>query len=294
MLILCSLTVVSFGIGFYIAEKRQINKTGLTIIDDMGRTVHIEKKPMRIVSLSPSNTENLYSLGLENRIVGITDYCDYPPETKLKERVGGFTNPNVEKILNLTPDLVVAYYGQETFVDQLENAGVTVIVLHPQTIPNIIQNVKLLGQITETSPRANALVSILQNRVDNVTKKTSLLDDSKRPRVYYEMWCNPYYTAGPGSFVDMLIRMAGGINIASNTTSEWPVISEEFIIGSNPKIIITTLMNQATLNDIKNRTGWIVLDAIKNDKVYQVDGNLLERPGPRLIDGLELLYGLLK
>lgn len=288
------LIMVSFGIGYYIAGQKQNPKTGLTIIDDMGRTVIIEKKPTRIVSLAPSTTETLFTLGLGNKIVGVDDYSDYPSETKQKEKVGAFDKPNVEKILNLTPDLVVAYYGQETAVEQLENARVTVICLHPQIVEDIFRNIRLLGQVTETSSKADVLVKSLENRMNNITAKTSLLNETVRPRVYYEMWCGPYYTAGPGSFVDDLIRMAGGLNIASGTASEWPVLNEEFIISSNPQIIITTYMNMATPTDIKNRTGWNVIDAIKNNRVYQIDGNLLERPGPRLIDGLEMLYDLYK
>lgn len=292
--VVCLLVVVSFGIGYYIAGQNQVPKTGLTIVDDMGRTVIIEKTPKRIVSLAPSNTEALFALGLGSKIVGVDDYSDYPAEAKNKQKVGGFATPNVEKILSLTPDLVVAYFGQKTAVDQLENAEVAVICLHPQKLEDVFRNIRLLGQVTDTSAKADVLVKSLESRRDNITAITSLLNESVRPRVYYEMWCGPYYTAGPGSFVDDLIRMAGGLNIASGTASEWPVLNEEFIISSNPQIIITTYMNTATPVDIKNRTGWSVLDAVKNNRVYQVDGNLLERSGPRLIDGLEMLYELYK
>lgn len=176
----------------------------------------------------------------------------------------------------------------------MENADIAVICMHPQTVEQVFKNINMLGLVTDTSVKADALVKSLESRLSTVTAKTSLLNESVRPKVYYEMWCGPYYTAGPGSFVDDLIRMAGGLNIASGAASEWPVLDEEFIISSNPQVVITTPMNMATPHDIKNRTGWNVLDAVKNDRVYSVDGNLLERAGPRLIDGLETLYELFK
>lgn len=265
----------------------------MTVYDDFGRKVTVKEEPERIVSIAPSNTEILFALRLGDKVVGVTTYCDYPAEATTKEKVGGFTTVNIEKVVSLQPDLVFAAYGQREIVQRLEEANQKVIAFNARELDDVFQSIRLVGLVTNASPEAENLVPSLQERLEKVTSKALALSNNERIRVYYEMWYSPYITCGPGSFVNDLIYKAGGSNIAASTTTDYPTLTEEFIITANPQVIITTKMNIATPDDIKNRTGWDVIDAVKNDRVYFFDGNLFERAGPRLLDGLELLAELL-
>ncbi|MEW6069103.1 MAG: helical backbone metal receptor [Candidatus Thermoplasmatota archaeon] len=269
----------------------------ITVYDDLGRKTTVKERPQGIVSIAPSCTEILFALGLGDKVVGVTTYCDYPPEATTKEKVGGYATVNIEKVVSLQPDLVLATGGlQKKFVENLATLNITTIALYPHTLDEVLQNIRLVGLVTNTSHYAEILVQNLETRIYNITSKTSVLTDDKKVSIYYEMWCGPYYTAGPGTFVNDLIIKSGGMNIGGTATTEWPTLTEEFIITSNPQVIITTKMNDpvgGTPEAIKNRTGWNVIEAVKHDRVYLVDGNLFERPGPRLVDGLELLAKLL-
>ena len=265
------------------------NTYPLTVKDQMGREVVIEKEPERIISLAPSNTEILFALGLGGKVVGVTDYCDYPEEAKQKEKIGGFADPNMEKVLALKPDLVLATSMHEQPVRKLEELQIPVLVLNPKNIDEVLDALLLVGKVTNREKQAEELVANLKSRVESIEEKVSSIPEDKRPKVFYELWPSPITSAGPGTFVHDLIENAGGINVASDAAKSYPEYSQEMIIEKNPDIIIFSHHGSSnqTKEDIIKRPGWENVKAIKEGKVYYVDENIIQRPTPRLVDGLE-------
>lgn len=265
------------------------------IVDDMGRNVVIDREPQRIVSLAPSNTEILFALNLGERIVGVTEYCDYPQEANNKEKIGGFSTPNIEKVISLNPDLVIATSMHQKAVEELDRLGVPVIVLFPKKVSDVLENITLIGRATGQEDVAEGLVKDLKARMDAVTDKTGKIPEGKRPRVYYEVWHDPLITAGPDTFVDDLITLAGGINIAGDSKTSYPEISLEVVIQKDPQIFIYSHHGNSRqeIEQIYSRQNWQDISAIKNKRVYIIDQNLVQRATPRLIDGLEELAKML-
>ena len=203
-----------------------------TITDHFGRVVSINNtNPQRIISLAPSNTEILFALGLGDRIVGVTDFDNYPPEATTKPSVGDYTEPNIEVIIAMEPDLVLATEEHETEMAQLESRGITVVGLYPKNMDDILASIILVGKITGQNKEAAALVADMQKRIKTITDKTSTLSAAQKKRVFYIIWHDPIWTAGGGSFADTLINMAGGINIAGDL-SGFAGISLEAVIAA--------------------------------------------------------------
>ncbi|MBT9146506.1 MAG: Vitamin B12-binding protein [Syntrophomonadaceae bacterium] len=256
-------------------------------IDDLGRTVDIEKVPQRIVSLAPSNTEILFALGLGNKVVGVTEFCNYPETALDIEKVGGFAPFNLERVVALEPDLVLAAALHERKgIPALERVDITVFALVPKTLNEVLSNITLVGEITGKSEKAIRLVTDLEDRIRAITEKTMTLTDEQRPRVLYIVWHDPLLVAGSGTFADDLINKAGGKNIAYDLT-QWAGIDLETVIARNPQLIIAP-HRAAGVKD-KLRLGLGVTDAFRENRVYLVEEDLFDRPGPRLVDALEEL-----
>lgn len=259
--------------------------------DQAGRVVHFDKVPQKIVSLAPSNTEILFALGLGVRVVGVTDYCDYPPEAKEKTHVGGYWTPNVETIVSLAPDLVVAQSLHESeVIPQLEKYGMTTIVLEPKTLDEVLDAITLVGKITEKTKEASTLVKDLQSRIDKVTNKTKNLAESERPSVFFITWHDPLITVGSNNLIDDLIIKAGGRNIFHNLEGS-PTVSLEEVLQANPGVIIAGI-GMGTGEDLplqfaRDESRLSGTSALINDRVYSVSIDLSGRPGPRIVDALE-------
>lgn len=281
-LLILSSIVASFS-GVLATEKFPI-----TITDDLGKQVTIEEVPQRIISLSPSNTEILFALGLGDRVVGVTNVCNYPPEAKEKEKIGGYSNPSLEKIINLKPDLILATFGNPgKLIDQLKKFDLPVVGLNPKTIEEIFGSIELVGKITDKEEKALELVENLRGRTEKVLAKTEKLTQEQRPRVLYVVWYKPLWTAGSGTFIDELIQKAGGINIAGDL-SGWPKMSLEAVIEKNPEIIIVGEGHPGGLIEtVKAESTLSETDAFKNNKIFIIDADIVSRTGPRIIDALE-------
>jgi len=265
----------------------------INVTDNFGYTVTIEKTPMRIVSLSPCNTEILFAVGAGDRVVGGTEYDTYPPEAVNLSKIGGFDTVNIEAVVNLSPDLVLADYGNgEGTVNALKNLGLTVVSLNPKTMDDILENIRLVGNITGNDDTAASLTADMTQQIRNITDMTEDIPNSRKPGVLYIVWHDPMYAAGAGSFPDDLIRMAGGKNIIE--AEGWPVISIEDVVDKNPQIIICSGMGGGSYTIMEAITGNQVLaqtDAVKNNKVYPVDDpNTIELAGPRIVRGLAELH----
>jgi iron complex transport system substrate-binding protein len=252
------------------------------VFDDLGRLVAINGTPQRIVSLAPSNTEILFALGLGDRVVGVTDYCDYPPEVLNKTKVGGYANPDIEKIVALNPDLILAGYGNPIeVVYTLAGLGLTVFGIKTTDLDDLLNDIRRVGEITDKEVEAQALTSAMESRIQAVTNQTEELE--QRPRVFYIVWHDPLWTAGSGTFINELIEKAGGVNIFGNVTG-YPMVSIEDVLARDPEIIITS---EWSYDWAKNATELASTNASQTERIYTLDDDLVQRPGPRLVEGLE-------
>jgi len=258
--------------------------------------VTIEKTPMRIVSLSPCNTEILFAVGAGDRVVGGTTYDTYPPKAVNLSKIGGFSTVNIEAVVNLTPDLVLAEHGNsEDTVNALKNLDLKVVTLNPKTMDDILENIRLVGNITGNDAAAESLTADMMQQIRDITDMTEDIPNSRKPRVLYIVWHEPMYAAGAGLYHDDLIQMAGGKNIVE--AEGWLVISVEDIIDKNPQIIICSSMGGGSYTIMEAITGNQILaqtDAVINNKVYPVDDpNTIELAGPRIVQGLAELHGFI-
>jgi len=252
------------------------------VFDDLGRLVAINGTPQRIVSLAPSNTEILFALGVGEKVVGVTDWCDYPSEALEKEKVGSYDTPDVEKIVALNPDLVLVAYGTTMdVINNLVGLGLTVFGIKTTDLDDLLDDIRTVGNITGEKVEALALTSEMESRIEAVTDETSELEE--RPSVFYIVWHDPLWTAGSETFIHELIEKGGGVNMCQNITG-YTTISIEEVVARNPEVIIASewsfewAMNEASLNST---------DARQNGRIYQGDDDLVQRPGPRLVEGLE-------
>lgn len=263
----------------------------LKIVDDMNYCTEITEKPLRIVSLSPSHTEVLFALGIGDRVVGRTDFCDYPDTTKNIPSVGGYSQPSLESILIVQPDLVIAAFGTaQELLDQLRELGIKVVGYNPNTLDDVLKHIWEIGKITGSEEKAAELIDDMRVRIDQVKEKVR---EANRPLVFWEVWHDPLYSAGPGSYIDDLINIAGGVNLASDADTPWPVYSLEVLLVKNPDIYIATKDQWSSPGNIHDRPGYDQIKAIKSDRVFVIDANNVNRPGPRLVDGLETIVRLI-
>lgn len=254
------------------------------LTDDLGRSVTINGTPQRIISLAPSNTEILFALGLADRIVGVTDYCDYPPEALNKTKIGGYVNPDIEKIVALEPDLVLIAYGTPMdVIDNMAGLGLTAFGIKTVDMADLLNDVRTVGKITGKETEANALAAEMETKIQEVTRQTEGLE--QRPRVFYIVGNGPLWTAGSDTFIDELIQKAGGVNICENITG-YSEVSLEYVVAADPEIIITSSW-PGVYDWAMNSTELAVTAARQGGSVCACDDNLVQRPGPRLVQGLE-------
>ena len=276
----------SFGGGYLLAEQAKEmggKGTGITIIDGIGRTVTIVKTPERIVSLASSATETLYALGVGDKLVGRDKYSTYPEEVKSVQEVGSGSSPNLEMIIGLDPDVLFAWPYSRNAIIGLEDK-MSVIYIDPSSVDDVLDTIRMIGLVTGKSSEAENLIAEMQNKIDAITNITKGLNKSQRPLVYYELG-TPMKTTGPGTFTNELIFMAGGINLAADEPVRYPLLNSEYIIERNPDVIVIVSYG-SSIEEVKNRDGWENINAIKNDRVYKIDTNLVTS-NPRLVQGLE-------
>ena len=269
----------------------------ITLTDDLGRTVTLNHPAQRIVSMAPSNTEILFAIGAGSQVVGRDDFSDYPDAVQSLPKVGGTDKYNNEQIVALQPDLILA--AEINTADQvkaLESLGLTVYYLkNPTTLEEMYGNLETVAKLTGHEADAATLIASLKARVAAVDNKIATV--TSHPSVFYEIDATDPakpYTAGPGTFIDLLIQRAGGTNIAGTLKDQYPQLSLEQVVAMNRSfILLGDAAYGATPDVVKARPGWGSLSAVKNGDVIAVDDNIFSRPGPRLIDGLELLAKIL-
>ena len=271
---------------------------GKSFTDGWGRTITLHGTPARIVSLAPSNTEILFAIGAGAQVVGRDEFSDYPEEAKALPSVGGSMGDfNLETIASLQPNLVLAAStNTPEQVKALEDLGITVYTLtNPADMEGLYANITIVGELAGRQKEAADLVASLKARVQAVEEKIMIL--SYAPMVFYELdGSDPAkpWTVGPNTFISRLIGMAGGFNLGDSMSSEWGQFSQEELIKANPQIILLGDSNYGTtVEQVASRPGWDALIAVQQGQVFPFDDNLVSRPGPRMVDGLEALARLL-
>jgi iron complex transport system substrate-binding protein len=252
-----------------------------------------QKEKIRIVSLAPNMTEMLFLIGAGDCVVGATDYCDYPPEARQIERVGGLGAPNMEKVLSLAPDLVVATDIERPDVAAaLRRMNIRVFEHDIHNIEEMFSVLKLLGEVANRNQEAQDAVARMRRELDDAVAQNRDVPPEKRPRVFVEILDDPLMTAGAASFLDDVIVRAGGVNLAHDFPEAYPRISAEKVIEWNPDVILVAHTTQGgdPAERMAERIGWAELAAVKNGRVIRdIPADLLLRPGPRLIEGIKAL-----
>jgi iron complex transport system substrate-binding protein len=286
LVVLLSLLVgVTFGC--------QAEFTPGTYTDDMGREVTINEVPQRIVSHVPSITEMLFALGVGERVVGVSDYCDYPEEARSKISVGNYFNPSIENIVALEPDLVLTDGHSEDIkqLDELE-PPINYMVIDPRDIDGVFEDLELLGQVTGSEGEAEELIKGMQ---DSIAQVLALVEGAPRPRVLFVIDATDLtfpWTAGQGSFIDAFITMAGGENIAAQAEGAWVQLSIEEIVNADPEIIILPAKHGTAFTSpetLMEHPVWQGTTAVKEGGIFVIDDDLVSRSGPRIVQGLEEL-----
>ena len=260
------------------------------LIDEIGRKMKIPNSAKRIISLAPSITEILFALGLNEEIAGVTDFCDYPEAASNKPRIGGFIDPSIEKIVSLNPELIIGTRDgnrMET-IHRLNDLGFSVYVVNTKGFDGVIKTIKNIGEVVGRVNQSREITKkIMINKDDVVTRTRSL----RKPKVFFQVGYAPIVTVGKDTLADDLIRLAGGRSISENESLNYPTYSIENILSKAPEIIIVSSMNSKTdyLNLVKMWQNWKSIPAVKKKAIYVVDSNLVDRPTPRIVEGLEAL-----
>lgn len=264
----------------------------ITVERSDGKPLTIEKRPERIISLSAGGTEMFFAVGAGDQLVAAERYSDYPPEADRLPKLDAF-NPNAEAILSYNPDLVLV--TSERIVPTLDGLGVPVLYLKvPTSLEGVMEQARLFGRITGHPEEGERVAQEMQRRVQAVADR--LKDVERGPRVYHELDAT-FFTVSPNSFVGDVYTVLKAQNIAAGAPGEYPQLSQEVIIQRDPEVIILPITKgasgQATAADVKARPGWETVSAVRNNRVHEVDADLVSRPGPRIVEGLELLAKLL-
>lgn len=264
----------------------------ISIVDDLNRRVVLSAPAQRIISLAPSITETLFALGAGDDVIGVTDFCNYPPEAQKKHRVGGITNPSIETIIGLKPDLIILSMEGNVREDfrKLLDLGVPLFVTNPRTLAGIHKSIDDLGVLTGKSNNAQRLVRAMTSREDSLRSLPQ-----KHTHVLLIVSLQPLIVLGTKTFLAEMLNLAGGENIAGDSPSTYPTLSREVVVEQNPDVIIVTsniLQNVDELLELFPE--WAGLNAIRNHQVYRIDPDIVSRPGPRVVDGLEALYNIIQ
>ncbi len=265
-----------------------------TVVDPLGRRMQIPQKPERIVALAPSITEIVFALDQAHRLVGATQFSDYPPEARRLPRVGSYVKLDIEKIIALQPDLCIAIKdgNPKGAITRIETLNTPVFAVNPTNLETVMETILALGDLLDAQPKAHALVDDMRARIQDVTARVRHV--TSRPRVFLQIGLAPIVSAGTNTFIHELITEAGGENIAQGPAS-YPRFSIEDVIRLKPDIIVITSMARgATFEEVKaGWQRWKSIPAVANERIYVVNSDLMDRPSPRLVDGLENLAHLI-
>jgi len=266
------------------------NVSDKTFTDDVGRRVYLAKPARRVVSLAPSATEILFAVGLDSEIVGVTTFCDYPPAAKAKPKVGSSIQ-NLEAIIGLKPDLVLAVKSEIIRPDvlaKLEQLKIPVFILAPKTVEDILGHIGMIGGLVGRDREARTVVQGLRDRLQEVRSRMA---SAKPVRVFYVVNTDPLLSVGSGSFIHQMLELAGGENIVGQTTLAYPKVSIEEVLRRDPEVLLFPVGTSEGIPEAEQQRWrkWTTLSAVAHNRLRQVKAELVNRPGPRVVEGIEAL-----
>jgi iron complex transport system substrate-binding protein len=262
-------------------------------VDDAGRRMYFAQPPARIISLAPSITEMLFAMEAGEQLVGVTDFCDFPPDALKKPKVG-YSNPNLESLVALQPDLVVAPHDflKPDVIGKLEQLKIPVFILADKNVEGIFVHIQTLGRIVGRSSKADTIAMQLRQQVAVIQRR---IEGRIPVRMLYVLNSQPLITVGPGGFIDQLIRMAGGTNVAANSATPYPRLSMEAVLQEDPEVLVFPVGKAEGISESEQQTWrqWSTMTAVKQGRLHQISADWLNRPGPRIARGLEALVEIL-
>lgn len=263
-------------------------------VDQLGRQVKVPAAPQRVVTMAASLTEIVFALGVGSRVCGVEQFSDYPPAARALPKVGSYKLPDLERIVALQPDLCLAIKdGNPPHVlERLRGLGIAVYVVDPRNLPGVIATVEEIGHLLGAEGKARELAAALNRRYQRI--KDLAAQVAHRPRVFFQIGIAPIVSAGSHTFLDELITTAGGLNLAAGKVT-YPRFSQEQILALQPEVIIITSMARGgAFEQVKaGWERWETLPAARDHRIFLVDSDQVDRPAPRLLDGLEMLFGLI-
>ena len=266
----------------------------LLLTDETGRKVKIPYPAKRIISLAPSITEILFALGLNEEIAAITNFCDHPEAALRKPKIGGFVNPDTEKIVSLKPDLIIGIRDGNRMdtVDRLSDFGFPVYLIDPKGFDGVMETIKNIGDVVGREKESRRMI---KDMVDKREKIIGLTQSLPKPKVFFQVGDLPLITVGKGTLADDLIRLAGGRSISENELVSYPSYTIETILAKAPEIIIMSSMESKKnhTNLIKKWKDWKSIPAVKMNAIHVIDSNIVDRPTPRIIEGLEAMVRII-
>lgn len=267
----------------------------LKVKDDLGREIEVERRPQRVVSLSPSNTEILFALGLDAQIVGVTEYCSYPQAAREKAKVGGFADPDLGKIVSLNPDLILSYgLIQRPVLETIEKRGLKVFWLNPRTVKEILISVERIGKLTGTLSEARNLKQRMERRLSELKERLKDISEEKRPTLFRVMGFDPLATVGGESFQTDVFYLAGGRNLFSDIKKDYFEVQRDALLRRNPDVLVVCGEEEEGLKKrLRGHPVFGNLSAVKKDRIFVIPCDLICRPGPRIIEAIERIAGYL-
>ncbi len=265
------------------------NVSEKTFTDDIGRRVYLAKPARRVVSLAPSVTEILFAVGLDAEVVGVTTFCDYPAQARSKPKIGS-SSPNLEAILGLKPDLIVANkdFIRPDAMAKLEQLKIPVFILAPRTIEDILGHISTVGRLVGHDREARAVVQGLRERLSDLRSRMG----AARPVwVFYVVNTDPLISVGSGSFIHQMLELAGGENIVGHTAIPYPKVLLEEVLQRDPEVLLFPVGAGEGVPEAEQQRWrkWTTLSAVAHNRLHQVKAELVNRPGPRVVDGIESL-----
>ena len=284
---------IVIAVCFMLAASVSARAAGLTVTDQAGRTVTVPAHPERIISLAPNITEILFAVGAGGSIVGVSEFSDYPPEASALPQVGSYIKPNLEAIIALSPDLVFATADGEkrAEINRLASLGIPVYIINPKTIAGVIATVREIGDLTGHGSEAEETAREMERAIARVRERVGGLP---QVRALLVLNTNPLITVNGNTFQDEMIRTAGGVNIAADESIRYPTLTYEQVIVRSPGVIVMTTMSPG--DDYRALTGewsrFATVPAVRDGRVFVVDSDIVDRPSPRMVRGLEELARL--
>lgn len=258
----------------------------VTVEDALGREVRLDEKPEQIGSMAPSITETLFAVGAGNRVAGVTTADDYPPEVENIEKIGDYREANAEKVASMGIDVLFLSFDsatKEQAADLEKKTRAKVVVINPGSVDEAIDSISIVGKAVGNTGKAQVVEERLRSELDQLEERIGGLT---KPTVFYEIGYDPLYTAGPGSFVQDAIQLAGGKNVAADAQQAYPQYSVEKLLQDDPEYYLAGNTSGVTVEDIKSRQPYSSLQAVQQDRVFVINDDLVNRPGPRIVEGV--------